>query len=204
MAIKDGKIAAVAANIPATKAFKTVDVKGLYVTPGLVDIHAHVYTGTGERNSYAGDLSVYPDGFTLRNGVTTVADAGGSGWRNFEDFRDRIITRSRTRVFAFLNIVGSGMRGGKIEQNLEDMDAKATADMALKHKDLVVGVKTAHFMPVLNGPPYERGEEAARTRRHPVHDRLRHQSPRAPALRTAHPRAPQRRHLHPLLLRPPQ
>ena len=66
---------------------KTVDVSGLYVTPGLIDIHAHVYAGTGERGSYAGDNSVYPDGFTFRVGVTTVADAGCAGWRNFEDFK---------------------------------------------------------------------------------------------------------------------
>ena len=98
---------------------------GLYVTPGLVDIHTHVYAGTGEAASYAGDNSVYPDGFTLRAGVTTVVDAGGSGWRNFEDFKQRIIDRSKTRVLAFLNIVGHGMRGGKFEQDLSDMEAAA-------------------------------------------------------------------------------
>ena len=88
VAIAGGKVAAVAhqARIPPMRC-KTVDVSGLYVTPGLVDIHAHVYAGTGERGSYAGDNSVYPDGFTLRVGVTTVADAGCAGWRNFEDFK---------------------------------------------------------------------------------------------------------------------
>ena len=79
VAIAGGKIAAVAASIDPSEALKTVDVAGLYVTPGLVDIHTHVYTGTGERRSYAGDNSVYPDGFTFRVGVTTVADAGGWG-----------------------------------------------------------------------------------------------------------------------------
>ena len=127
VAIKDGKIAAVAEKIDANRALKTVDASGLYVTPGLVDIHVHVYAGTGERNSYAGDNSVYPDGFTLRNGVTTVADAGGSGWRNFPDFKDRVIDRSKTRVLAFINIVGHGMRGGHWEQDLSDMEAKPTA-----------------------------------------------------------------------------
>jgi dihydroorotase len=167
VAIKDGKIAAVAASIPATDAVKTINATGLYVTPGLIDIHVHVYAGTGERGSYAGDLSVYPDGFTLRNGVTTVVDAGCSGWRNFEDFEDRVIKRARTRVLAMLNIVGNGMRGAKFENNLEDMDAKATADMALKHKDVVVGVKSAHYA----GPewaPYERAVEAGKTANIPV------------------------------------
>ena len=125
VAIAGGKIAAVAASIDPADALKTVDVTGLYVTPGLIDIHAHVYAGTGERRSYAGDNSVYPDGFTFRVGVTTVADAGCAGWRNFEDFKQRIIDRSKTRVLAFLNIVGNGMRGGKYEQDLDDMEATA-------------------------------------------------------------------------------
>ncbi|HET6218005.1 MAG TPA: amidohydrolase/deacetylase family metallohydrolase, partial [Acidobacteriaceae bacterium] len=63
VAIQDGKIARVARAIPAGRAIKTVNVTGMYVVPGLVDIHTHVYAGTGEKNSYAGDLSVYPDGF---------------------------------------------------------------------------------------------------------------------------------------------
>ena len=123
-----------------------MDVAGLYVTPGLVDIHVHVFAGTGERRSYAGDNSVYPDGFTLRSGVTAVADAGCAGWRNFEDFKARIIDRARTRIFVFLNIVGDGMRGVLTEQNVEDMQARPTAEMALRHKGLIVGIKTAHYM----------------------------------------------------------
>src|SRR5437667_5349394 len=151
VAIADGKIASVAANINPADALKVVDASGLYVTPGLVDIHVHVYAGTGERGSYAGDNSLYPDGFALRSGVTTVVDAGSSGWRSFEDFKDRIIDRSKTRVLAFLNIVGHGMRGGRYEQNLEDMESKPTAEMALKYKNIIVGVKTAHF----NGPEWK-------------------------------------------------
>src|SRR5271156_6375591 len=156
VAIKDGKIARVAAHIPSDAALKTIDVKGLYVTPGLIDIHVHVYAGTGERNSYAGDLSVPPDGFTFRVGVTTVVDAGCSGWRNFEDFKDRIIDRSKTRVLAMLNIVGSGMRGGHYENNLADMDGAATAAMALKYPKTIVGIKTAHY----EGPEWTPVEQA--------------------------------------------
>jgi len=159
VAIAGGKIAAVAERIDPAEAFKVVDVTGLYVTPGIIDMHVHVYTGTGEKGSYAGDNSVYPDGFTLRSGVTTVVDAGCAGWRNFEDFKDRVIDRARTRVLAMLNIVGNGMRGGKWEQDLQDMEAKPTAEMALRHKGLVVGVKTAHY----EGPewtPVERAVEA--------------------------------------------
>ena len=166
VAIKDGRIAAVAADIPAAQATRTVDASGLYVTPGLVDIHVHVYTGEG--TSYSrGFLSVPPDGFTLESCTTTVADAGSSGWRNFEDFKTRIIDKSRTRVLAFLNIVGNGMGGGAIEQNLADMEAKPTAEMALKHKGVIVGVKSAHY----NGPewdPYIRSVEAGTIANIPV------------------------------------
>ena len=158
VALKDGKIAAVAAHIDPSEALKTVNVSGLYVTPGLIDIHVHVYAGTGEPRSYAGDLSVYPDGFTFRSGVTTVADAGCSGWRNFDDFKQRIIDRSKTRVLAFLNIVGAGMRGAKYENNLADMDPQPAAEMALAHKGLIVGIKTAHYA----GPEWTPVENAVK------------------------------------------
>lgn len=167
VAIKDGKIAAVEEHIDPSKALKTVDVKGLYVTPGLVDIHVHVYASTGERNSYAGDNSVFPDGFTFRSGVTTVADAGSSGYKNFEDFKEHIIDRSKTRVLAFLNIVGAGMRGPKYEDNLADMDPKPAAEMAKRHPGLIVGIKTAHYM----GPewtPVEHAVEAGTMANIPV------------------------------------
>jgi len=58
VAILDGRIAEVAADIPAAKAAKVVDVSGLYVVPGLVDMHVHVYAGTGQRGAYCGDNSV--------------------------------------------------------------------------------------------------------------------------------------------------
>jgi dihydroorotase len=167
IAIKDGKIAAVAPHLDSSDALKTVDVRGLYVTPGLVDIHVHVYAGTGERSSYAGDNSVYPDGFTFRAGVTTVADAGCAGWRNFEDFKEKVIDRCKTRVFAFLNIVGAGMRGPKFENNLEDMASAPAAEMAKRHPGLIVGFKTAHYA----GPewtPVERAVEAGNAAGIPV------------------------------------
>ena len=156
VAIKDGKIARVAPGLSPKDAIKTIDAKGLYVTPGLIDLHVHVYNGTGEKGSYAGDLSVPPDGFTFRSGVTTVIDAGCAGWRNFEDFKDRIIDRSKTRVLAMLNIVGNGMRGGKWEQDMADMDGEATAKMAQRYPGLVVGVKAAHFA----GPEWKPIEQA--------------------------------------------
>ncbi len=156
VAIKDGRIARVAKGLKPADAIKTIDARGLYVTPGLIDLHVHVYTGTGERNSYAGDNSVPPDGFTFRSGVTTVVDAGCAGWRNFQDFKDRIIDRSKTRVLAMLNIVGHGMRGGKFEQDQSDMDGEATAKMAARYPGVIVGIKTAHY----GGPEWTPVEQA--------------------------------------------
>jgi dihydroorotase len=167
VAIAGGKIAAVAPRIDPADAFKTIDVSGLYVTPGLIDIHVHVYTGTGEKGSYAGDNSVYPDGFTLRTGVTTAVDAGGAGWRNFEDFKERVIDRSKTRVLALLNIVGNGMRGGAYEQDLADMASAPAGEMARKYPGVIVGIKTAHY----GGPewmPVEHAVEAGTMANIPV------------------------------------
>ena len=167
LAIRNGLIAAVAKHIDPSTALKTVDVTGLYVTPGLVDIHVHVYASTGERNSYAGDNSVFPDGFTFRSGVTTVADAGSSGARNFEDFKQHVIDRSKTRVLAFLNIVGAGMRGPKYEDNLADMDPQTAADIAKRYRGLIIGIKTAHY----SGPewtPVEHAVEAGTMANIPV------------------------------------
>ena len=83
VAIAGGKIALVAPSIPAGQAKRIVNASGLIVTPGLIDIHAHLYAGTGLKGVYTGDLSVYPDGFSFRTGLTTMVDAGTSGWRNF-------------------------------------------------------------------------------------------------------------------------
>ncbi|GAB3265612.1 amidohydrolase/deacetylase family metallohydrolase [Larkinella harenae] len=168
IAIQDGKIAKVAKSIDATGARQVVNAKGLYVTPGLIDIHTHVFFGTNMDQTYSnGPNALPPDGFTFRNGVTTIVDAGCSGWRDFEAFKKQTIDASQTRVLALLNIVGSGMRGGKFEQNIEDMDPKATAEMAKKYPDQIVGVKLAHF----NGydwTPTDRAVEAGKLADKPV------------------------------------
>jgi dihydroorotase len=167
IAIFQGKIAAVAENIPASEARRSIDISSLYVVPGLVDIHTHVFAGSMGRE-YTGESCVRPDGFTFRSGVTTVVDAGSSGWRNFGEFRDQIINRSKTRVFAMLNIVGSGMGGRPdVEQNTKDMDPKRTAEVAKRHSDVVVGIKVAHYA----GPEWiavDRGVEAGNLAQLPV------------------------------------
>lgn len=139
-------IAAVANDIPARRAERIVDASGRYVTPGLIDMHAHVFYGTEPdaylSNSYS---SVQPDAFSFRSGVTTLVDVGGAGWRNMGQFIEQTVERSGTRVLAFINIVGAGMKGGAIEQNVNDMDPRLTAMAAERYSDVVVGVKLAHY-----------------------------------------------------------
>ncbi len=145
VAVTDGKIALVAKNIDGKKAKKIVNAKGMYVTPGLIDIHTHDFYGNEPDHQYSnGNLAILPDGFTFRNGVTTVVDAGSSGWRTFRTFKTQTIDNSKTRVLAFLNIVGEGMRGG-YEQDQNDMDSKMTAQIANRYKDQIVGIKLAHY-----------------------------------------------------------
>lgn len=146
VAIKDGKIAKVAQNIDVAQAEQVVNAKGMYVTPGLIDVHAHVFWGT-QPNSYLsnGDVGVTADGFSFRSGVTTLVDCGGPGYKSFDTFKKNIIDKSQTRILAFLNIVGEGMRGGDYEQDVSDMDVNLAAKAALDNKEHVVGFKLAHF-----------------------------------------------------------
>jgi dihydroorotase len=145
VAVAGGKIAAVRANIDPALAKQTVDANGLYVTPGLVDMHVHLFATTGLRDAWAGDNSVYPDGFSFRSGVTTMVDAGTAGWRNFETFRHTVIDRAQTRVFALINIAGLGMSTNAAEQVKSEFQPEQIARLAAKHKDIVVGVKSAHY-----------------------------------------------------------
>ena len=141
IAIKDGLVAAVAARIEGNSA-KIIDASGLYVTPGLIDIHVHVYGG------YGGWL--FPDQHALPYGVTTVVDTGGSGWKDFADFKRTIIEPSQTRVLAFVNIVGAGMIGAP-EQDVSEMDPALCAEAIEQYREHVVGAKSAHF----GGPGWE-------------------------------------------------
>jgi dihydroorotase len=148
VAIANGKIAAVADRIDPSKAFKTVDVSGLYVAPGFIDIHAHFWGTPG--------AAIYPDSHTLRSGVTTAVDAGGSGWRTFPAFRKKSIEPALVRVLAWVNIVGRGMDGRAAEQDAADMDPKAAAAMVTANRDRIVGIKTAHY----DGPEWVAVERA--------------------------------------------
>jgi len=165
--IRDGRIAAVQENLPSSSATRTVDAAGLYVTPGLVDIHVHVYAGTGVPHVYYGDNSVYPDDHSFKACTTTMVDAGSSGAHDFPDFKQRIIDRAKTRVLAFLNIASNGMDSGPVENDLGSMDADLAAATVKQHRDVLVGIKSAHY----RGPewtPVDRAVQAGRIADVPV------------------------------------
>lgn len=146
IAIKNGKIELVAKSIDPKLAIQVVNAGGMYVTPGLIDMHAHVFAGTEPDHSLSNGFSALPpDGFTFRVGITTVVDPGGAGWKSFPVFRKNVIDNSQTRVLSLLNIVGEGMRGGAWEQDTHDMDPKLSALVAGQYKDLIVGFKVAHY-----------------------------------------------------------
>ncbi|WP_345269846.1 amidohydrolase/deacetylase family metallohydrolase [Nibrella viscosa] len=168
VAITDGRVVQIAKNIDATGAKQVVAAKGLYVTPGLIDIHGHVFSGT-EPNSYLsnGLSAIMPDGFTFRVGVTTIVDAGGAGWKSFPAFKKNIIFNSKTRVLSFINIVGEGMRGGVWEQDTTDMDPRMAAAVALSNPNDIVGFKLAHFQGQ-NWTPVQRVVEAGKLANMPV------------------------------------
>jgi len=166
--IGGGKIMKVTKTIDASNATQVVDAKGMLVTPGLIDIHTHVFFGT-EPDHYLsnGLVAVVPDGFTFRVGVTTVVDAGGAGWKSFPTFKKNIIDNSQTRVLSFINIVGEGMRGGTYEQDIKDMDPEKAAAVAMQFKDYVVGFKVAHFSGA-DWTPVDRLVEAGKLANIPV------------------------------------
>ncbi len=117
--ISAGKIVRLAADIPASAAAQSVDVSGLYVTPGILDIHTHVYPFQPSPKSYV--EAVHPDAHLLASGVTTTVDAGTAGWKHFLDFKEATIDRSKVRILAFINIACCGMVDAESEQRAIDL-----------------------------------------------------------------------------------
>ena len=137
VAVAGERIAWMDKDIPSSQAQRMVDVSGLYVTPGLIDIHVHVYP------SHC-DLGLVADGHSFSSGVTTMVDAGTMGGANFPDFKRRVIDKSKTRVLAFLNVVDIGM-GGDFEQDVGRMQSELAARTAHEYPEWIVGIKCAHY-----------------------------------------------------------
>ena len=150
VAVSKDRIAAVEKDIPASQSGKVVDASGLYVTPGLIDIHVHIGHGgapldwfTPEGRAHTVPYGI-PADLALQAGVTTMVDAGSSGAETFPLEKEEVIDRAKVRVLAFLNIVANGMQGG-LEQTVDQMDAKRCAETIKKYPEIIVGVKTAHY-----------------------------------------------------------
>jgi len=156
VAVRDGRVLAVGEAPEAGPGARVIDVGGLLLTPGLVDLHSHLFPTLGLRDAWAGDESVAPDAFSFRTGVTTMVDAGSAGRRNFDTFRVSVIDRAKPRLLAFLNIAGFGMISDMIEQDPRDFDPELAAQTIRRHRDVVVGVKSAHYQ----GPDWSSVEQA--------------------------------------------
>jgi dihydroorotase len=143
VAIAAKHIAGIAVNIPSDTAAKTVDVSGHYITPGILDIHTHVYTFRPTASSYVDGLNA--DAHLLSCGVTTTVDAGTAGWVNFPEFKELCIDTSLVRILALINIASGGMVDKNSEQSVGELDPAITAAVAERYSDTIVGIKSAHY-----------------------------------------------------------
>jgi len=137
---RNGRVAAIDANIPADAARDAQDVTGLIVTPGLIDLHTHVYWG-------GTSLGVDADEMALRGGTTTFVDAGSAGAGNFKGFRRHVIERSKSRILCYLNISYAGIYGFSKNVMVGEcgdirlLDAREAVACGREHSDLIVGMK---------------------------------------------------------------
>jgi dihydroorotase len=133
--IREGKIAAIAPEL-SEPARETIDVRGCFVTPGLIDLHTHVYAG-------ATSWGLKPDPVCLAHGVTTVVDAGSASWTSLAGFRWYIAEPAATRVLCYLHISGIGLTYAPVGEmvNLDFADPESVGQIAAENADLVVGVK---------------------------------------------------------------
>ncbi|WP_196989171.1 amidohydrolase/deacetylase family metallohydrolase [Panacibacter microcysteis] len=145
IAISNGSIAKVEKHIAVSSAKKTVDVAGLYVVPGLIDMHTHVFVGSKAGQFADGIYSVSPDDFSFRSGVTTVVDAGTAGWQNFPLFKTQVIDQSQTRILAFINVFAQGLITGQAVKDTAGLNAAATTALMQQYNSIIVGTRIGHY-----------------------------------------------------------
>ncbi|RKU39183.1 amidohydrolase/deacetylase family metallohydrolase [Candidatus Poribacteria bacterium] len=136
VAIADGVIAAVESDIPERAAIQTISVKDRYVTPGLIDIHTHVYYGVTT-------WGIRADAVCPTAGTTTVVDAGSPSWVTFPGFREFIAEPAQTNILTYIHISGIGLVYGPIGEMIDIAYAapERVADTLQQHRDITVGVK---------------------------------------------------------------
>ena len=142
IAVEDGKIARVAANIPVAEARRVVDVPGKTVTPGLIDLHTHVFDGVAANG-------VHPDIAGVHAGVTTVVDAGSSGCATFGAFPRHILPKCETEVIPLLHICQTGLATNPDIIAESSIDLESTLRVAREHRGLIKGIKARMVSPAL-------------------------------------------------------
>jgi dihydroorotase len=142
IAVENGKIAKVAANIPVAEARRVVDLRGKTVTPGLIDLHTHVFDGVAANG-------VHPDIAGVHAGVTTVVDAGSSGCATFSAFPRHILPRCETEVIPLLHICQTGLATNPDIIAESSIDLESTLRVAREHKGLIKGIKARMVSPAL-------------------------------------------------------
>lgn len=160
--IVNRKIAEIGNNLPESVKTKVIQAEGCYVTPGLVDMHCHVYPCFPLEPD--GLPTISPEAHMFQSGVTTAVDAGTCGSRDFIRFKERVIDKSKLRIFAFVNIASGGMVNLNTEQDIREFHPEIAAALAKTFDDVVVGIKTAHYwvgIPFDEGhPPWESVDRA--------------------------------------------
>jgi dihydroorotase len=137
VAFRDGRVAAVAERLTDVADAEVVDVTGAIVTPGLIDLHAHVYHG-------ALYIARHADRSSLVHGVTTVVDAGSAGWMSFPGLRDYVMPTYRTRVYAFLHISATGLAINRVVPELADIrfaNVEEAARVTAENREIILGIK---------------------------------------------------------------
>ena len=161
VAFANGRVSAVSDEIPASEAREVLDAEGCFVTPGLIDLHVHVFYGVSH-------FGIEPDPTCLARGATTVVDAGSAGADTFPGFRKYVIDVSDTRILAQLNISSQGMLTEEIGEleNLDYADVGKACRMIEQHRDIILGVKVRLTRETIVGAragmvPLHRAREAA-------------------------------------------
>ena len=133
VAILDGKVAAIEANIPADRALDVIDAKGLYVTPGLVDLHTHIHTGLG--------IGIDADTVAARSGTTTWVDAGTFAYNQIKGFRRFIVNPAQSRIFGYVYLYPNNRNPDEDPVKYIRGVIDATGKAAVENRDIILGVK---------------------------------------------------------------
>jgi dihydroorotase len=134
--IRWGVVEAIEAEIPAARALKTIDASGKLVTPGLVDLHCHVYP-------YGSAIGIPADELVQHQCTTTVVSAGDAGVNNLAALRRHIVAQSRARIYAFVHIANNGLSAFPVAElyNIDNAQVEACAMALAENPDFLIGVK---------------------------------------------------------------